>query len=88
MTPLDLDHLARTFLTILADVALRGAVIASVIGIAILLLRGKGAALRLRAWTIVLVAAIALPAIGLIVPAWSWQIPTLQIQETWSPAPA
>jgi TonB family protein len=88
MTPLDLDHLARTFLTILADVALRGVVIASVIGIAILLLRGKGAALRLRAWTIVLVAAIALPAIGLIVPAWSWQIPTLQIQETWSPAPA
>ena len=78
----------RTLLGFVADAAIRGIVIAAVIGAAIQLLRGRDAALRLKAWTVVLWAALALPAIGLIVPVWQWPIPVVELQEAWVSGPA
>ena len=75
----DLDRLARALLIVILDSAVRASVVAAVIGVAIHLLRGRGAALQLKAWTVVLWAALALPALGLVVPAWQWVIPVLQV---------
>src|SRR5262245_47099224 len=77
MIPSDLDGLARSLLVILSGSAVRAGVIAGIIGAAVFVLRGKGAALHLKAWTAVLLASLALPALVLVVPVWHWDIPIL-----------
>ena len=80
----DLDHAARPVLIAVADSALRAVVLAGVAGAMLMLVRRRGAALRLRAWTVVLCAALALPVLTVIVPTWNWPVPGTETW--WAPA--
>lgn len=88
MTPPEIDQLARSVLAPVADAAVRALALACLIGIAIVFFRSARAAVRLSVWTVVLYGALALPVLGLVVPAWQWRVPTINALQGWWPAPA
>lgn len=61
-------------LTFIGEAALRGLVVAAAIGAVLALVPRLSATLRLRAWTVVLYAILALPIVGLLAPAWNWPV--------------
>jgi beta-lactamase regulating signal transducer with metallopeptidase domain len=85
MTSSDFDYVARGLLGGAADASVRAVVLASLMGVAIVLLRGTRASARLTAWTAVLCAALALPVLAIAVPAWSWSVPTMALLDAWVP---
>ena len=85
MTASDFDHVARALLGGAADAAVRAFVLACLMGLAIVLLRRTRASARLRAWTVVLCAALALPVLAIGLPAWRWPVPTMTLLDAWVP---
>jgi TonB family protein len=86
MRPDGLDQIARAVVAVVADTGLRGFVLAIVMGGALVVLPRMRAVARLKAWTIVLVAALALPLLAQVVPTWRWPMPALGILAAWMPA--
>lgn len=84
MIPADLDPIARAVLALVADSAVRAIALAGAMGVGIVWLRGKGAAARLSAWTVVLYAAMLLPALSMLVPGWQWSLPSILILTDWT----
>jgi TonB family protein len=68
MTATDFDAVARAILTVLADAAVRGLVLAVLVGAVLVAFGVRGAGDRLAAWRLVLAAALAMPLIGLVIP--------------------
>jgi len=85
MTSSDFDHVARGLLAVAADAAVRAFVLACLMGVAVVLLRRNRASARLRAWTVVLCAALALPVLAIGLPEWRWSVPTMAPLDAWVP---
>jgi beta-lactamase regulating signal transducer with metallopeptidase domain len=85
MTSSDFDHTARLLLAGAADASVRAFVLACLMGVAIVMLRRTRASARLRAWTVVLCAALALPVLAIALPAWRWSVPTMALLDAWVP---
>lgn len=66
-------------LTVVIDAAIRGLVVASAIGAVLMLVPRHSARLRLRAWTLVLYAVIAMPIVALAAPAWRSVVPPVPV---------
>lgn len=75
MTDFTLEALSRNLLVGLADAAVRGLVIAAVVGGGLALFRVTRAADRLFAWRIVLLSALVLPLAGRVVPTLPVTVP-------------
>ena len=65
----------RTIFSILADTALKGAVLIAAAAIAAYFLRKKSAAARHAVWTAAVLGHLALPVLSVLVP--EWRIPLL-----------
>ncbi|HEX5069323.1 MAG TPA: TonB family protein [Vicinamibacterales bacterium] len=61
------------------DAALRGLIVAAIMGTLLVFLPRQSARLRLRAWTFVLYALLAMPIAGLIAPVWREVIPSVPV---------
>lgn len=68
MSIAELETFARSTLLWLADAALRGAVLAAIVAVGVILFRVGGAANRLAAWRLVLAAALVMPIAGFLLP--------------------
>jgi len=66
-------------LSFVIDAAVRGLVIAVAIGAVLMLIPRAGARLRLRAWTLVLYALLALPVVALVAPVWRSAVPAVPV---------
>jgi TonB family protein len=70
MTTTLAEHASTALLAALAESAIRALLLAMVMGGALALLRVRHTVWRLSAWTIVLWAALAMPALGRVLPTW------------------
>jgi TonB family protein len=73
-------------LVFVVDAALRALVVAAVTGALLMLIPRARATLRLRAWTVVLYGVLALPVLGLVLPAWQWPVSPPALLAAWTPA--
>src|SRR6185503_16233414 len=71
MTP----AIGSTALIFVVEAAVRALVFAGVVALALKLFRVSSAAVRLSVWTLVLVAALAMPIITPALPAFTWNVP-------------
>jgi TonB family protein len=72
----DLDTLARALFAVLGDAAVRGLIVAALVGAGLAACRVTRAADRLAAWRMVAVAALAMPILGALIPALPVPVPS------------
>ena len=77
MSAANLDALARGVLAAIADAAIRAVIFAAVVAAVLVILRVKRPAARLRVWTLVLYAALAMPIVSRLLPALPLPLPML-----------
>jgi beta-lactamase regulating signal transducer with metallopeptidase domain len=70
-----IPHSAASFLTHIADAAIRSFVLGCVVGLALSVLRVKGVLLRLNVWRAVLCVALIMPFLGVFLPAITFRLP-------------
>ncbi len=83
------DRIAQSALALLGEPAVRATALAIIVASALSILRVKRASVRLGVWTIVLYAAIAMPALDWALPGIPLPMPTAAPFHAWSrPQPA
>jgi TonB family protein len=83
-----MDQFARDFLTLLLDSSVRTLAVAGLVGLALFALRVRTASIQGWAWTIVLYAALVMPALTALTPEWRLPLPSALAITDWIAAPA
>jgi hypothetical protein len=70
-----IPHAAASFLTHIADAAIRSLVLGCIAGLGLSVLRVKSVLLRLNVWRAVLCVALIMPFLGIFLPAITFRLP-------------
>ena len=79
----DLDRIAMQLLLTVADASARALLLAGVAAVLLLLTRPRRPAVRLAAWAAVLYSSLALPVLGVVLPAAGWSVP-ISVGAAWT----